>query len=80
MGSPMEHRELMRASFHFGETRTVQEVSEAISTRHKQRSTPASKAGKVRRHPPTLGEIKKADVDALHDLFQRGRDLRAANG
>lgn len=82
MGSPMEHRELMRASFRFGESRTVQEVSEAISARHRQRSSsaPASKSGKSRRPAPTLGEIKKSDVDALHALMQRGRDLQAANG
>ena len=82
MGSPMEHRELMRASFRFGESRTVQEVSEAISARHRQRSSsaPASKSRKSRRPAPTLGEIKKSDVDALHALMQRGRDLQAANG
>lgn len=81
MGSPFEHRELMKASFRFDETRSVEEVAAAIKQRaERHRGSAGSAAGKTKRPAPTLGEIKKSDVDALHALMQQGRDLRAANG
>lgn len=72
MGSPSEHRELMRANFHFGEERSVDQVLADIKARH---ATPES--GRRGKAPaPTLGEIKPETVAALRDLISGARDLQ----
>jgi len=82
MGSPFDHRQLMRASFRFGETRSVEEVSAAISARHgRHGGSSGSSTSRKRSQVARSGEtIPSSVVDDLKALVQRGHDLRAANG
>lgn len=75
MGSPSEHRELMRANFHFGEERTVDQVLEAIKARHASPSSPGAKRGNAA-PPPMSGELRPDTVAALRDLISSARDLQ----
>lgn len=75
MGNPYEYRELMKAQFRFGETRTVDQVLEDHRRRHEEAANAAKNRSKKGRTfmptqaPAGTDEIKKTDMDAVLALL-----------
>lgn len=72
MGNPMEFRELMKAHMRYNETRTVDEVIEEQSARHKR----GHKGGGTRADPnaPTtaISDIPKSEIARLQQMLAAG--------
>lgn len=78
MSSPHEYRELMKAQFHFGETRTVDEVFAEQKRRHEERAQASrrERSGKGRTFantgaPPVQGQPAQSEIDKVKALLGR---------
>lgn len=80
MGSPSEHRELMRASFHYNETRSVEEVVAAQKARHAPAAATTSGKSKVVRPPVSHGVVRPEALAQMKAWAEQGRAAHAEKG
>ncbi len=80
MGSPTEHRELMRASFHYSEKRSVEEVLAAQKARHASPSASRGGKAKVTRPPESHGVVRPGALAEMKALTERARFAQGAKG
>ena len=73
MSSPYEYREVLRASFNFGESRSVEEVLAEQERRHK---TP--KNGKGPSTPARPATVQQSEVDKVKALLAKGAQAQVA--
>ena len=80
MGSPTEHRELMRANFRFNETRSVEEVIAAQKARHATPNAPTKGKRQPVRPPAEHGIVRREALDEMNALLARGRAAQVEKG
>lgn len=77
MANPFEFRELMKAQFHLGTTKTVEEVQAEHEQRHAEREQAArrrpARAVGSGPPPPASGVPRQAEIDKLKAMLARGK-------
>lgn len=75
MGSPFEHREVMKAAMRYNEERTVEQV---LAERARARAESESKMAEMRKRgsagskipsAPALSSVPKSEMDKLRDML-----------
>lgn len=60
MSNPFDYRDIMKASFHYNETRTVEQVIAAQKARDEEPAKGASKTPPAPGRPATVSELEAA--------------------